>query len=67
MRSSHWQCYCTALEQWASAKHCGVVQGMELLNIRSSSFSRKPHNGISPVEKFTANGKQEGQHPLTGQ
>jgi len=29
-----WQHYCTALEQWASAKHCGVVQGMELRNFR---------------------------------
>jgi len=28
-----WQRYCTALEQWASAKVCGVVQGMELRNI----------------------------------
>ena len=26
--------YCTALEQWASAKVCGVVQGMELRNFR---------------------------------
>jgi len=25
--------------QWASAKLCGVVQGMELRNFRSSSFS----------------------------
>jgi len=34
-----WQRYCTALEQWASAKLCGMVQGMELWNCRSSSFS----------------------------
>jgi len=27
------QCYCTALQQWTSAKLCGVVQGMKLLNI----------------------------------
>jgi len=33
------QRYCTALEQWASAKHCGVVQWMELRNSRSSSVS----------------------------
>jgi len=36
----YWQRYCTALEQWASAKlRCCVVQGMELRNFRSSSFS----------------------------
>jgi len=26
--------YCTALQQRASAKHCGVIQGMELRNFR---------------------------------
>jgi len=35
----YWQRYCTALKHWASAKLCGVVQGMELRNLRSSSFS----------------------------
>jgi len=30
----YWQRYCTALEQWASAKLCSVVQGMELMNFR---------------------------------
>jgi len=34
-----WQRYCTALEQWASAKLCSVVQEMELWNFRCSSFS----------------------------
>ena len=29
---------CTAREQWALAKLCGMVQGMELRNTRSSSF-----------------------------
>jgi len=28
----YWQRYCIALDQWASAKLCGVVQGMELQN-----------------------------------
>jgi len=28
----YWQHYCTALEQWPSAKLCGVVQGMEVRN-----------------------------------
>jgi len=28
----YWQHYCMALQQWASAKLCGVVQGMELQN-----------------------------------
>jgi len=28
----YWQRYCAALQQWASAKLCYVVQGMELLN-----------------------------------
>ena len=30
----YWQRYCTALQQLASAKVCGVVQGMELQNFR---------------------------------
>jgi len=30
----YWQRYCTSLEQWASAKVCGVVQGVELRNFR---------------------------------
>jgi len=30
----YWQRYCTALQQRASAKRCGVVQGMELRNLR---------------------------------
>jgi len=30
----YWQRYCTALQQQASAKLCGVVQGMELQNFR---------------------------------
>jgi len=34
-----WQRYCTALEQWASAKLCGMVDGMELWNFCGSSFS----------------------------
>jgi len=32
--SLYWQHYCTALQQTASAKLCGVVQGMELQNFR---------------------------------
>jgi len=34
----YWQRYCTALEQWASAKLCGMVQEMELRN-----FCRRRH------------------------
>jgi len=30
----HWQRYCMALQQWASAKICGVVHAMELQNFR---------------------------------
>ena len=30
----YWQHYSTALDNWASAKLCGVVQGMELRNFR---------------------------------
>jgi len=30
----YWQHYCTALQQRAFAKLCGVIQGMELLNFR---------------------------------
>jgi len=30
----YWQRYCTALQQWASAKLCSVIQGMELRNFR---------------------------------
>jgi len=32
--SLYWQRYCAALDQWASAKLCSVVQGMELRNWR---------------------------------
>jgi len=42
----HWQRYCTALQQRASAKLCGVVQGMELHNFRRGrhlySAGRRP-------------------------
>jgi len=31
----YWQSYCTALEQWASTKLCGVGQGRELRNFCS--------------------------------
>jgi len=31
----YWQRYCMSLQQRASAKLCGVVQGMELRNFRS--------------------------------
>jgi len=34
----YWHCYCMALQQWTSAKLCGVVQGMELRN-----FCRQRH------------------------
>jgi len=30
----YWQCYCAALQQRASAKLCGVVEGMKLCNFR---------------------------------
>jgi len=30
----YWQRYCTALQQRASAKLCGLIQGMELRNFR---------------------------------
>jgi len=30
----YWQHYCMALDQWASAKLCSVIQGMELRNFR---------------------------------
>jgi len=30
----YWQHYCTALQEWASAILCGVVQGIELRNLR---------------------------------
>jgi len=29
----YWQHYCTALDHWASAKLCCMVQGMELLEL----------------------------------
>jgi len=43
----YWQRYCTALEQWASAKLCGVVQGMELRNFRSSGATYIPRAAIT--------------------
>ena len=56
-----WQRYCTALEQWASAKLCGMVQGMELWNICSSPSSTEGASyipraaitlGIGPHSRF---------------
>ena len=38
LKDLRWYRYCTALQQQASAKLCGVVQGMELEN-----FRRKRH------------------------
>jgi len=52
-----------APDQWASVKLCSMVQGMELRNFCSSSFSllgakiTEFHNWISPAGKFTANRK----------
>jgi len=43
----YWQRYCTALEKWASAELCGVVQGIELRNFRSSSLSTEGATYIS--------------------
>jgi len=37
----YWQCYYTTLEQWASAKLCGMAQEMELRNFSSSLL---PHH-----------------------
>jgi len=57
-----WQRYCTAIEQWASAKLCGMVQGMDLWNFRSSSFSTEDATyipraaitlGIGPHSSFS--------------
>jgi len=39
----YWQCYCMALQQRASAKLCGMVQGMELRN-----FLRRRHSAERP-------------------
>jgi len=48
----YWQRYCTAFKQWASAKFCGVAQGMELRNFRCSSFSTEGTTYI-PREAIT--------------
>jgi len=52
-----WQRYCTAQQQWALAKLCGVVQGMELRNFhrgrhlylagRPSRWASAPHSSLS--------------------
>jgi len=34
----YWQCYCTALQHRASAKLCGMLQGMELCNFRRGCY-----------------------------
>ena len=48
----YWQRYCTAVQQRASAKVCGVVQGMELRNFRRGRHlysARRPSRlGIDP-------------------
>ena len=48
----YWQHYCTALQQRASAKLCGVVQGMELRNFhRGATYIRQGghHVGHRPT------------------
>ena len=45
----YWQCYCTALKQWPSAKLCGLIQGMELQDFCSSSFSTEGATYITRV------------------
>jgi len=45
----YWQRYSTALEQWASAKLCAILQGMELQNFRRGRYlysaGRRPSRG----------------------
>jgi len=52
----YWQRYCTALEQWPSAKLCGVVQGIELWNFRRGrhlySADRPSRMGIGPHSSY---------------
>jgi len=59
-----WQCYCTALYEWASAKHCGVEQRMPPVFGRAAitlgigphssffclwiKYVREPLNGFAP-------------------
>jgi len=43
----YWQRYCKALEQWELAKLCGVVQGMELRNFRSSGATYIPRAAVT--------------------
>jgi len=46
----YWQCYCMALQLRASAKLCGVVQGMELRNFhrgRHLYLTRRPSRWAS--------------------
>ena len=50
----YWQRYCTALQQRASAKLCGVVQGMELPN-----FPRGP--GVTYIR---LGGHHVGHRPI---
>jgi len=55
----YWQHYCTALQQQASAKLCGAVQGMELPNFRRgchlhlagrpSRWTSAPHSSFRDV------------------
>jgi len=45
----HWQRYCTALQQRASAKLYGVVQGMELRNFRRRRHQGDHHVGHWPT------------------
>jgi len=40
----YWQRYCTALHQRASAKLCGIVQGMELRNFPITYIRQGGHN-----------------------
>jgi len=57
----YWQHYCTALEQWASAKVCGVQQrappifGRAAITLGVSEVSEQFLNGISAhIRPFSA-------------
>ena len=60
----YWQHYCTALQQWASAKLCGMVQGMELRNFRSIYGTEWPIMCWCAVNKLLAHSLSQRVPPI---
>ena len=59
----YWQRYCTELEQWASAKLCGMEQGRELRNF-CSSFAPPVFSGAAITLEIDQHSSSSAVSPL---